>query len=295
MHCSHSVSILVGVVALALTLGLSQGRLCAQQKGVRTIKDFPNRLTKEVQHERVPRQENGVRTAADYERAAIAEAAELEQLEANAPPPVAANLSVEEKEKDTTSYVFSIPGADLVRVATQAGAVFSPDGGRPVERGGNAAFQMPVHPKAVTSLAQGHIMTQFKPQDFWVIESSKNRFRMFMDSKGNPLQLREGWSVQGVVLKGKNYNWVTQPEPGARSPFFAVEITAYHHADTIVEIAGAHLTGPPGATEWEQAFVTPKDANERPGTPGKSRSRKTTATAAKAAPSKTPGPRATGL
>ncbi|MEZ5326635.1 MAG: hypothetical protein R3F19_16430 [Verrucomicrobiales bacterium] len=278
---------------MAISLCLSQGNLNAQQQGVRTIKDFPERLPAEPQAELVPRQGNQVRTALDFERAKAererltleAEAAAAAQAAATANVPVAQN----EKEKDTTRYVFSIPGADLVRVATQAGATFSPAGGKLTERG-SAAFQMPIHPKAMTSLVQGHIMTQLRPQNFWVIDSTKNRFHMFADAKGKPLQLREGWAVQGIVLKGKNYNWITQPEKGAKSPYFAIEITAYHHADTVVEIAGAHLIGPPGVTQWEEAFVAPGAADDAAAT-----ERKTASASRKTKSPMKRGPQASGL
>ena len=101
-------------------------------------------------------------------------------------------------------------------------------------------------------------MNQLKPHDFWVIESSSNRFHMFTDAKGGPLKLRKGWTIREIVLKGKNYRWVTRPTAGATSPYFAVELTAYHHANTVVEIAGAHLVGPPGVQDWKEAFIAPK-------------------------------------
>lgn len=257
MHGSRSFGVFIGVV-LAVVSCLLPAPMCAQQSGVRTIKDFPDQLKNELpKAEKVPRRGNQVRTAADFERAE----AEQTRLAAEAArnQPKDANLDSRPKETvDTTQYRFSIPGPDLVRVAAQAGAVFMPRGGKPIKGGGNAAFQMAVHPGAMTSLARGHVMNQLKPQEFWVIESSSNRFHMFVDAQGNPLPLRKGWSVEEVVLKGQNYKWIRRPARGAASPYFEVELTAFHHANTVVEIAGAHLIGPPGVKNWEEAFIAPK-------------------------------------
>lgn len=269
MHRSRSGQFLIGaILATTILSPLGTSTASAQQRGVRTIKDFPERLNKERQTEFVPRKKTGVRTAADFERARDAlakrEAAEAQEqaaagATATGAPVHPQNLGGKKVPEDLTSYVFRIPGADLVRVATQAGATFSPKGGKPVRGGGNGAFQMKIHPGAMTSLVRGHIMTQLKPHDFWVIKSSSNQFHMFMDANGNPLKLRKGWSIQQVVLKGKNYKWVKQPKKGGTSPYFVVELTAYHHANTVVEIAGAVLTGPEGVTQWEQAFLSSKE------------------------------------
>lgn len=255
MHRSTSARQLRAAV-LIVTLGLSLQVICAQQsnKKVRTIEDFPELQTGAVASVPVPRSGNKVRTADDFESAkeATGETSEVSDE---------ADRSREEasrKERDTTRYAFRIPGPDLVKVAAKAGAVFSPRGGKPVKNGGMAAYQMTVHPQIVTSLAQGALMKQIQPSIFWVIKSSSNRFHMFADAKGQPLQLHKGWSVVEVVLKGENYRWLTRPKRGSTSPYFTVELTAYHQGDTIVEIAGIEMEGPPGAQDWTEAFLGAK-------------------------------------
>lgn len=269
-------------IAVAIFNTLAPGLLQAQQREdapvrngsgrVRTIQDFPERLTGEARPATVPvpRQGNRVRTAADFERARE----ERARLAAADPAAAGSGLPADRVKADgrgakdaNTRFVFSIPGADAVRAAGAAGAVFAPAGGKPLEDGGGtAAFQMPIHPDAMTSLVKGHVMTQLMPSEFWVIKSSSNRFLMFADRKGKPLQLREGWSVVEVVLKGENYRWITQPENGDTSPFFEVELTAYHHQHTIVELAGIRLMGPPGVEQWQQAFLEPGDPAGLPDT-----------------------------
>ncbi|MGK0189163.1 MAG: hypothetical protein ACI9R3_004980 [Verrucomicrobiales bacterium] len=255
MHRLCSDRVLLGAI-LAITIIPSLGTASAQQRAdVRTIKNFPDRLTEEQQAETVPPKKKGVRTAIDYERAKRERARRQAEAAANAEQQPEAKVDEQPKTVDMTRYAFKIPGADVIRAASQAGAIFSPKGGKPSKNGGNAAFQMPIHPGAMTSLARGHMMTQFRPHNFWVIESSSNQFHMFMDAKGKPLTLRNGWSVQEIVLKGENYTWVHLPKNGATSPYFVIEVKAFHHADTVVEIAGVVLVGPPGVKQWELAFI----------------------------------------
>ena len=248
---------LIALLASVTDGALGQTSGSGSAKEVRTIKDFPE-LTQNNQGQKRITKNSGskrVRTAADFKRRSEDQAIENSQALDSEGNPVQIDLSkAPEKKEETIQYLFSIPGADFVNAAVRSGALLWPKGGKLQRDGTMAAFQMAVHPGVMTSHIRGNVMTQVKPSEFWVIKSSKNVFNVFTDDKGKPIELSEGWSVAEVVLKGKNFRWLHQPQKGARSPYFTIEITAFHHADTVVQLAGVRLIGPPGETDWTKAF-----------------------------------------
>jgi hypothetical protein len=203
-----------------------------------------------------------VRTAKDFEEEAtepkgalLPDEGGLDQLERQN------QLQAQAAAEAQVRYQFNVPGASVVEAARRAGYHFSPKGGKSLPGGaGMAAYQMVVHPDAPTSLVKGHQMTQFQPSRFWVVEHMTNQFHMFTDANGRPKVLKEGWSVQEVVLQGnqgeKGWRWLTRPKAGAKSLSFSVELTAAHGTDTIVQVVGARLIGPPGVRDWKEAFQT---------------------------------------
>ena len=79
---------------------------------------------------------------------------------------------------------------------------------------------------------------------------------MFCDASYKSVLLNSGWRIRGINLDGPNWRWVACPRSGSPTASFSVRLYSYRGAasDTTVKIVHLTLEGPPGATDWKQAF-----------------------------------------
>lgn len=168
---------------------------------------------------------------------------------------VEAPRSSPQVKKEQVSKVFRVSGGDAWKAASEAGWKFFPQGARGALDGLNTTAEM--HPGVVTSTVQGARMEQMFTPAQWS-RWSENRFIMFADAAGRPKNLENGWSVMEVVLKGDVFEWVSRPQSGSRSPSFVIHLIGQRiNRNSVVEIAGLILQGPPGAGDWREAFGPP--------------------------------------
>lgn len=170
--------------------------------------------------------------------------------------PAASAPSVPSKPAEIkTRVIFRVPGGEAWAAASAAGWKFFPQGARgPLNGHGTTAE---IHPGVVSSTVRGPRMEQmFTPAQWGRI--SQNTFYMFADASGRAKRLSEGWTVVDVGVRGDPFEWVSRPKKGSRSPSLAIRLAGQRIArNSVVEITGLVLQGPPGAKDWREAFGPP--------------------------------------
>ncbi len=157
-------------------------------------------------------------------------------------------------DQERRGPVFRIPGDQAYAVAKARGFKFSPAGGIGARDGTRTAASQ--FPHMITSEVNGTLMAQVRPPQAWEMNESSNTFFMFCDASYKSVLLNSGWRIRGINLDGPNWRWVACPRSGSPTASFSVRLYSYRGAasDTTVKIVHLTLEGPPGATDWKQAF-----------------------------------------
>lgn len=150
--------------------------------------------------------------------------------------------------------MFRVTGAEAVQYCQGLGYSFTPSGGLGARDGNHTVASQ--YPHMFTSEVHGPRMVQVKPPMGWAIPETNNIFFMFCDPRYNAVKLNEGWKIRGIQLRGLQWRWVVCPKSGASTASFSVRLHAPKMAagNTVVELSGLSLEGPPGATDWRAAF-----------------------------------------
>ncbi len=147
---------------------------------------------------------------------------------------------------------FQLSGAEAWAAASREGWKFFPRGSQGPRDGRMTTAR--TLPGAVTSLVNGATMTQFRTP-IGTAARSENVFYMFADEKANAKRLAPGWTVRDLRLDGSAFRWISKPAAGSNSPSFAIFLSGQLEPfDLTVSVTSLVLEGPPGATDWREAF-----------------------------------------
>lgn len=150
---------------------------------------------------------------------------------------------------------FAIPGAAAVMQARSAGYHFSPAGGVGARDGIHTTASQ--FQDLISSEIDGVALRQYRPPANWAVPAMTNKFYLFVEADLSPAPLAAGWKIRGLKLKGTNWKWVDGPQAGAPSASFVIAITAgkFGPAANEVILDELVLDGPPGETNWRNAFA----------------------------------------
>jgi hypothetical protein len=158
------------------------------------------------------------------------------------------------EDQDRRGPVFRVSGAHAFALARARGYKFTPAGGIGLRDGAHTAASQ--FPNLLTSEVHGTRMSQLRPPLAWSVAETSNTFFMFCDANYDAVRLAPGWRIRGIRLEGPNWRWVACPRSGANTASFSVRVYSYkaQESHTTVSLAGLTLEGPPGATDWRDAF-----------------------------------------